>query len=168
LCLRTNAGIPIDLPVSTINSMRASGFNLPPINNKAIQSPISSKPTSKGVPQMPPPMPLGMPPLPPGMAPPMHNQHAKKLLDEYEREMARIKEENAQLRYAKEISERDYQNVMTENNGLMSKLENLENIFVGAPIQKPATGGGASIGTEKYAISKVFFYVMIIGKFRWK
>ena len=43
---------------------------------------------------------------------------------------------------------------MTENNSLMMKLENLENIFVGAPINKQSTGG-PSIETEKYAISKV-------------
>ena len=74
--------------------------------------------------------------------------------------MARVKEENGQLRYQKEVSERDYHGVMLENNSLISKLENLENIFVGAPIQKPATGGhsavgGPHIGTEQYVSSKV-------------
>ncbi len=66
--------------------------------------------------------------------------------------MARLKEENAQLRYQKEVSERDYRSVMTENTGLVTKLENLENIFVGSPIQKM---GGAPAGAEHYAASKV-------------
>lgn len=66
-----------------------------------------------------------------------------------------------QLRYQKELSERDYQSVMTENNGLISKLENLENIFVGAPIKKPSTGT-PSIETDKYAVSKVLFSVIEI------
>jgi hypothetical protein len=55
--IRINAGIPIDLPISTVNSMHASGFSLPPINNRAapqpqqnMQAPLSSKSTSKGTP----------------------------------------------------------------------------------------------------------------------
>eukprot|EP00826_Nyctotherus_ovalis_P044696 TRINITY_DN4846_c0_g1_i18.p2 TRINITY_DN4846_c0_g1~~TRINITY_DN4846_c0_g1_i18.p2 ORF type:complete len:190 (-),score=35.62 TRINITY_DN4846_c0_g1_i18:63-632(-) len=83
-----------------------------------------------------------------------HNSVAKNFIEEYEKELRRIKEENVQLRYQKELSERDYQNVMMENNGLVSKLENLENIFVGAPIQKPSTGT-PSIETTKYTISKL-------------
>jgi hypothetical protein len=68
--------------------------------------------------------------------------------------LIRIKEENVQLRYQKEISERDYQSVMLENTGLISKLENLENIFVGAPVQKLSTGDPCA-SIEKYNISKV-------------
>ena len=45
---------------------------------------------------------------------------------------------------------------MVENNGLMSKLENLENIFVGAPIQR-APAGNSCVEGEKYTISKVVF-----------
>ncbi len=70
--------------------------------------------------------------------------------------MARLKEENSQLRYQKEVSERDYHSVMQENEGLMTKLENLENIFVGAPIQK--TGGSGAVAgpaQERYVASKV-------------
>ena len=66
--------------------------------------------------------------------------------------MQRIREENAQLRYQKELSERDYQNVMLDNNSLMSKLENLENIFVGASNRGTHEPG---IGPGKYETSKV-------------
>ena len=76
-------------------------------------------------------------------------------MEEYEHELSRVREENAQLRYQKEVSERDYQGVMLENNGLVSKLENLENIFVGAPIQKANGVPGSQIGTERYVATKV-------------
>lgn len=75
--------------------------------------------------------------------------------------MKRIREENVQLRYQKELAERDCQNVMMENNGLVSKLENLENIFVGAPIHKPSAGT-PSIESDKYIISKVSSIVSVI------
>jgi len=45
---------------------------------------------------------------------------------------------------------------MLENTGLISKLENLENIFVGAPAQKPSTGDSC-VNIEKYKISKVSY-----------
>lgn len=55
--IRINAGIPIDLPITTVNSMHASGFSLPPINNRPAPAqqqnmpiPLSSKSTSKGTP----------------------------------------------------------------------------------------------------------------------
>jgi hypothetical protein len=48
----------------------------------------------------------------------------------------RLKEENAELRYQKEVKERDHLNLAFENNTLLSKLENLENIFIGMPIQR--------------------------------
>ncbi len=81
------------------------------------------------------------------------------MLAEYESEIQRVKEENGQLRYQKELSERDYQNVMIENNGLMSKLENLENIFVGAPITRDSVDAQkippSQIGSKEYTASKV-------------
>lgn len=71
-----------------------------------------------------------------------------------------MREENVQLRYQKELSERDYQSVMLENNGLISKLENLESIFVGAPVHKPVTGDSC-VNSDKYAISKVKYLISI-------
>jgi len=40
------------------------------------------------------------------------------------------------LRYQKELRERDFENVMFENNTLYGKLENLENVFIGSAIQR--------------------------------
>lgn len=134
-----------------------SGFGLPVVNQSS--APMGSKPLPKGATQ-------GTVAIltQPGN---LNNPNAKKVfyeenseqfIEEYERELIRIKEENAQLRYQKELSERNYQNVMMENTGLMSKLENLENIFVGAPIHKPSAGT-PSIESDKYTISKVISVV---------
>ena len=36
----------------------------------------------------------------------------------------------------KELKERDFENVIFENQGLYAKLENLENVFIGSTVQK--------------------------------
>jgi len=56
------------------------------------------------------------------------------MLQEFEFEIARLREENSQLRYQKELNERDFEQVMFENNTLYGKLENLENVFIGSAI----------------------------------
>lgn len=58
------------------------------------------------------------------------------MLSEYDGEIQRLRIENSQLRYQKELKERDLQNVMFENQTLYSKLENLENVFIGQPLQR--------------------------------
>jgi kinesin family protein 12 len=58
------------------------------------------------------------------------------MLQEFEYELQRLREENSQLRYQKELKERDFENVMFENNTLFGKLENLENVFIGSAIQR--------------------------------
>jgi hypothetical protein len=40
------------------------------------------------------------------------------------------------LRYTKELKEREFENVMFENNTLYGKLENLENVFIGSAIAR--------------------------------
>ena len=47
--------------------------------------------------------------------------------------MARLREENNQMRYQKEVRERDFENIMFENQSLYTKLDNLENVFIGQP-----------------------------------
>lgn len=51
--------------------------------------------------------------------------------------MQRLRQENAEIRYGKELKERDFENVMFENQTLYTKLENLENVFIGAPLTRP-------------------------------
>jgi len=53
------------------------------------------------------------------------------MLSEYDIEIQRLRVENSQLRYQKDLKERDLASVMFENQTLYSKLENLENVFIG-------------------------------------
>ena len=49
-------------------------------------------------------------------SPPQHNNlQQQQLMQEYEIELERLREENNQIRFAKDIRERDFENVMFEN-----------------------------------------------------
>lgn len=48
-----------------------------------------------------------------------------------------MRQENAEIRYGKELKERDFESCMFENQTLYTKLENLENVFIGAPLTRP-------------------------------
>lgn len=60
----------------------------------------------------------------------------QNLLAEFEKELDRLREENNQIRFAKDLRERDFENVMFENAQLQNKLENLENVFIGSAIMR--------------------------------
>ena len=62
--------------------------------------------------------------------------HQGSLLNEYEAELERLREENNQIRFTKDLRERDFENVMFENAQLQNKLENLENVFIGSAIPR--------------------------------
>lgn len=66
------------------------------------------------------------------------------MLGEFEFEIGRLRQENSELRYQKELRERDFENVMFENNTLYGKLENLENVFIGSAIQRDGLSSGQS------------------------
>ena len=68
---------------------------------------------------------------------PLNNQ----LLGEYEAELERLREENNQIRFAKDLRERDFENVMFENAQLQNKLENLEKVFIGSAIYRENRNG---------------------------
>lgn len=68
--------------------------------------------------------------LPP-IANPPHAQSSANILEEYNFEIKRYKEENLQLRSGKEIYEKQTQMVLEENKGLVQKLNNLEHVFSG-------------------------------------
>ena len=40
--------------------------------------------------------------------------------------------------FMREVREKEYENVMFENQTLYNKLENLENVFIGMPSRPPA------------------------------
>lgn len=45
-----------------------------------------------------------------------------------------MRQENNEIRWQKDLRERDFENVMFENAQLQNKLENLENVFIGSAI----------------------------------
>ena len=52
------------------------------------------------------------------------------------------------------MREADYENVMFENQTLYSKLENLENVFIGQPSRRPNTMNSTNDNlTQEYADS---------------
>ena len=53
------------------------------------------------------------------------------MFQEYQAEIARLRKENNVLLYQRESREREFENVMFENQSLYNKLENLENVFIG-------------------------------------
>ena len=48
-----------------------------------------------------------------------------------EKELETLRHQNAQLRFQKEFTDRKYEEVMMNNNSLLDKLTNLENVFIG-------------------------------------
>ena len=62
-----------------------------------------------------------------------HHSGPRKQLDEYEMELNKAKEECSKLRYSNEIIEKKLENKVLDNNILLSKLENLESVFVSSP-----------------------------------
>lgn len=57
-----------------------------------------------------------------------------------EENIAKVQEENAQLKQIKTLLERQNTNLQNENYILISKLNNLENVFVGSNIVKNRDG----------------------------
>jgi hypothetical protein len=47
-----------------------------------------------------------------------------------------LKQDNDELRNAKDVAEKNYHIVMNDNNALQIKLENLEQVFIGNPVAK--------------------------------
>jgi kinesin family member 12 len=78
-----------------------------------------------------------------------------KKLNEVDAEMNRLKDENIQLRRAKEIAERQNNNLVNENYLLSSKLLNLENVFVGSNIIKNKDGTISNEIEGNYTYSSV-------------
>ena len=67
--------------------------------------------------------------------------------------MQRLRDENQQLRFQKELRERDFESVMFENNTLYGKLENLENVFIGSSIQREGLSSSHSKLSQDYTTS---------------
>lgn len=60
-----------------------------------------------------------------------------RMLQEYQSEIARLRHQTNQLLFHRDVREKDFENVMFENQTLINKLENLENVFIGQPSRRP-------------------------------
>lgn len=60
----------------------------------------------------------------------MYVQAFDKILKEYQAEVVRLRRENGAIRAKTSVIERDFANLMTENDNLTEKLEHLEDVFV--------------------------------------
>lgn len=56
---------------------------------------------------------------------------------ELQSEINRLRFQNNQLLMLREAREKEHEQVMFENQTLISKLENLENVFIGQPSRRP-------------------------------
>lgn len=70
-------------------------------------------------------------------------------------ELDKLKEENTQLKRAKEIAERQNANLTNENMILSAKLNNLENVFIGSNIVRNKDGTVSNDMGENYNVSAV-------------
>ena len=68
-----------------------------------------------------------------------------KIITEYQFEIHRLMNENQELRTAQELVERNYCSIIADNTNIQSKLQNLEQVFLG-----DGNGGGKKKGGEEY------------------
>lgn len=77
------------------------------------------------------------------------------MVGEFENELARLKLENDELRSGKELAEKNYTIVMNDNHSLNVKLENLESVFIGNPIQKGDNKNQQRLISDEYMATNV-------------
>lgn len=61
-------------------------------------------------------------------------------LGQLEGQLGKLRQENAQMRYQSELISREFESMMYENNGLYSKLANLEKVFIGESVTSELNG----------------------------
>jgi len=59
-----------------------------------------------------------------------------------------LKNENEELRHARDLAEKNYHVLMNDNNSLNLKLQNLENVFIGVPVLKGESGSKSKTKVE--------------------
>jgi kinesin family protein 12 len=81
-----------------------------------------------------------------------------KVITEYEFQIKGLKLDNDELKNAKEVAEKNYQILMNDNHALNIKLENLENVFIGNPIQKGDQKNQQALMSDEYMASNVGYF----------
>lgn len=78
-------------------------------------------------------------------------------LSQLDNQLGMLRQENAQMRYQKELINREFEGMMYENTNLSSKLANLEKVFIGESVSSNFDNGfdGADDSTtnKKYSHS---------------
>jgi kinesin family member 12 len=69
--------------------------------------------------------------------------------------------ENDELRGTNEVTAKNYQIVLNDNHALNVKLENLENVFIGNPIQKGDHKSQQRLISDEYMASNVNFFKIV-------
>ena len=78
-----------------------------------------------------------------------------KVISEFESEIARLKTINDNMKTEKDVTDKNYQIVLNDNHALHTKLENLENVFIGNPIPKGDSKGQQRLISDEYMASNV-------------
>lgn len=68
-----------------------------------------------------------------------------------EHQLGQLRQENAQMRYQRELMNREFENKMYENNNLGQKLANLEKVFIGETHEDQNGFGGDDPSNKKYS-----------------
>ena len=68
------------------------------------------------------------------------DEAAGRMMMEYQSEVIRLRNENQEMLFGREVQEQQFENLMFENQTLYQKLDNLENVFIGQPtrLRSPA------------------------------
>ena len=74
-------------------------------------------------------------------------------LGQLDHQLGVLRQENAQMRYQKELMNREFEGMMYENNSLISKLANLEKVFIGESMDHDSGNGydDSSTTAKKYS-----------------
>jgi hypothetical protein len=75
--------------------------------------------------------------------------------DKFDKEILELKNENIQLKQAKDTTQRQNTNIKNENDLLTAKLNNLENVFIGSNIIRHRDGSVTNDIGEDYNVSAV-------------
>mmetsp|Transcript_23870 Transcript_23870/g.23789 ORF Transcript_23870/g.23789 Transcript_23870/m.23789 type:complete len:253 (-) Transcript_23870:7-765(-) len=88
----------------------------------------------------------------------------KEDIQELDGELALLRQENAQMRYQRELMNREFETMMYENNGLYSKLANLEKVFIGESITSEMGENGDVSDSDGSSSSKRYSHSLLVSE----
>lgn len=85
-------------------------------------------------------------------------------LTQLEHQLGILRQENAQMRYQKELINREFESMMYENTNLNSKLANLEKVFIGESISSGMTTQDSDSMDESPSSSKKYSHSLLVAE----